>query len=85
MRDDGRDGRGVIAGLLFFRAFRCTDECAWHGYRFSRSRLRRQKRRVQKILLVALFVAVAAVTVRYAITHVGAGPSKPQDDGIREE
>jgi hypothetical protein len=63
---------------------RCKPDCGWRGFRFSRNLFRRRKRRVISVLFVILFIATAALTVRYVLSRVGGGQSGAQDDGIRE-
>jgi hypothetical protein len=82
---DGRSGVDrVLTGLLFLRGYRCTTECGWHGLRFSRSRLRRQKKRLRSTLIVAAFVLAAVATVRYMLSRTGSHTGSPDDEGIGE-
>jgi hypothetical protein len=75
---------GALASLLCLQRMRCTSKCGWRGVRFSRSQLHRRKRRLKTTLFVVLFIVIAAVTVRYALSRYGSRPSEPRDEGIRE-
>jgi hypothetical protein len=71
-------------GLIFLRGYRCTPECGWRGLRFSRSRFRKQKKRLRVALIVAVFIVLAAATVRYVLSRVGTRTGSGVDDGIGE-
>ena len=73
-----------LARLFFLRALRCKPNCGWHGLRFSRSLLRRRRRHLTYALFVMLFVATAAVTVRYLLARAASGQGSTGDEGIQE-
>jgi hypothetical protein len=80
---EGHSGeKGRLSRLLFFRRYRCTAQCGWRGLRFSRSQLRKSKKKIRFVLIVLFFVLAAAYTVRYMLPRVGVGGS--HDDGIQE-
>jgi hypothetical protein len=74
----------MIARLLFLRGLRCKPSCGWRGFRFSRSLLRRRKKRLRYALFVVLFLVATAMTVRYVLSRAGAGQGGTVDDGIQE-
>ena len=74
----------MLTGLVLLRGYRCTPECGWRGLRFSRSRFRRQKKRLRVALVVAVFILMAAATVRYALSRVGTRSGAAGDEGIGE-
>ena len=82
-RDERSGVAGWLAGLIFVRGYRCTAKCGWRGLRFSRGRFRRQKQRLRVALVVAVFLLMAAATVRYMLARAGARPS-PVDEGVVE-
>jgi hypothetical protein len=82
-RDERSGAVGLLTDLIFLRGYRCTAKCGWRGLRFSRSRFRRQKKRLRVALVVAVFVLMAAATVRYVLSRAGARPS-PVDEGVVE-
>jgi hypothetical protein len=73
-----------FARLLFFRGLRCKPNCGWHGFRFSRSLFRRRRGRLMYALFVVLFIAAAALTVRYVLARAGSGPGGTAGDEILE-
>jgi hypothetical protein len=83
-RDDHIGTIGFLATLLFLHGFRCTAECGWSGFRFSRSQFLRRKRKVRAALVVLLFLVIAAVTVRFVLSRVGLGSGPLHDEGIQE-
>ena len=83
-RDQNRGLGGRLTRLVFLREYRCTAECGWRGLRFSRSRLRRQKKRLRLALVIAVFILMAAATVRYVLSHNVSQSGGEGDDGIRE-
>jgi ABC-type maltose transport system permease subunit len=76
--------RRWLAGLLFLRQWRCTTACGWKGLRLSRSQLRRRKKRLRTVLFVAVFATVAALTIRYVLSHGLVGSGAATDEGIQE-
>ena len=74
----------MLTGLVFVRGYRCTAECGWRGLRFSRSRFRRQRKRLGGALVVAVFILMAAATVRCALSRVGPRSGGAGDEGIGE-
>lgn len=83
-RDERLGIAEVLTRLLFLRRYRCTSECGWRGLRFSRSRLRRQSRRLKRILIVAAFLLAAASTVRYLVSRAGSISDGTGNEGIGE-
>ena len=83
-RDERSGIDGVLTGLLFLREYRCTTKCGWRGLRFSRSRLRRQRKRLKVALVVAVFILIAAASVRYALSRVGQRSGGAGEEGIGE-
>jgi hypothetical protein len=83
-RDERTGITGWLAGVFFLRGLSCKPDCGWRGFRFSRSLFRRRKRRLRSALFVVLFIAMAALTVRYVLSRAGAGPGGTHDDGFRE-
>lgn len=81
---DARSRHDGLLGLLFLRGYRCTTACGWHGVRFSRSRFRRQRKRLRIGLVVAAFILMAAATVRYMLARVGPRSGPGGDEGIGE-
>jgi len=74
--------KGLLASVFFLRRFRCTTQCGWSGFCFSRSQFRKRKKKIRFALIVVFFVLAAACTVRYMLSRVGVGDS--HDDGIQE-
>ena len=74
----------MLTDLLFLRGYCCTTECGWRGLRFSRSRLRRQRKRLKVALIVAVFVLMAAATVRYVLSRGGSHSGGGGNEGIGE-
>jgi len=83
-RDERSGARGLLTDLLFLRGYRCTPECGWRGLRFSRSRFRRQKKRLRVALVVAVFILMAAATVRYVLSRDGSRSGGGGNEGIGE-
>jgi len=77
-RDHGDDAR------LLFSNLPCKPNCGWRGFRFSRSLLRRRRKRLRYALFVVLFLVATAMTVRYVLSRAGAGQGRHVDDGIRK-
>ncbi len=82
-RDERVGANGFLLGLLFLRGYRCTPDCGWRGLRFSQSRFRKQKKRLRVAVIVAVFLLMAAVTVRYVLARVGTR-TPTGGDGIGE-
>src|ERR1039458_2063218 len=81
-RDERTGASGLLIGLIFLRGYRCTPECGWRGLRFSRSRFRKQKKRLRVALIVAVFILTAAATVRFVLSRVGTRSGSTGDEGI---
>ena len=82
---DERSGAGAsLTDLIFLRGYRCTLECNWRGLRFSRSRFRRQKKRLRVALVIAVFILMATATVRYVLSRAGSRSGSGVDEGIGE-
>jgi hypothetical protein len=83
-RDERSGINGVLGSLLLLRGYRCTTECGWRGIRFSRSRFRRQKKRLKSALIVAVLLLAAAATVRYALSRTGSRSGGTGEEGVGE-
>jgi len=73
-----------LARVVFLRDLRCKPNCGWRGFRFSRSLLRRRRRRLGYALFVVLFIVATAWTVRHLLLRVGSSQGEMIDDGIQE-
>jgi hypothetical protein len=73
-----------VCRSLLLRRWRCTPECGWHGYRFSRSQFHRRKRQVRMALLIVLGAMAVVGLVWYALSRVSARGGATQEEGIQE-
>ena len=84
VRDDSTAVPIRLARLVFLRGLRCNTKCGWRGFRFSRSLLRRRKRRLRATMLVMLFILATAMTVRYVLSRASSGQAAAHEGGVQE-
>lgn len=73
-----------VCGWLLLRHWRCTPECGWRAYRFSRSQFRQHRTKLRSFLLIGVFTIFGMATVWYAISHASGSGHAQHDDGVQE-